>query len=246
MQKYWKLLDDIKKNTPKPEILADPKFPITYLHYPYAGFDRVQDRFSFDENGLFEYHSRRSFKKILDRIEALRMDGRNGYRQMYIHGIEGYGKSHVICAIVSHLMAIGQRIIYVADCRWLTVDKFSCMGDCFRLAFADKPDVLELIDECSSSEDLIRLSNTLAEKGITMKFFADQANALDVGSAGRMSSDTRIRAIEFLNRITRRHFFIQSASANFELAVQARLTQEHVDKLNLNSGLTKVSTIPFI
>ena len=178
-----------------------------YLHYPYGGPDRAQDRFWFNEDGLFQYYGRKSFRRVLDRVSELKMVGSNGYRQMYIHGVEGYGKSHLISAVICHLLSVRERILYIPDCRWLTIDPFSCLRDRFRLAFADGSYVLELLHECSSNEDLVRLSDKLADHGVTMKVFADQANALDVGS------------IELLNRIAYRHFFIRTASANFELPV---------------------------
>ncbi|KAF8534357.1 hypothetical protein BDD12DRAFT_896092 [Trichophaea hybrida] len=148
----------------------------------------------------------------------------------------GYGKSHLICALVCYLMKIGERVIYAPDCKSLIADPFKYMRDAFRLAFADSPQIVQMLNECLDMDALERLAEKIAEFGITMFVFIDQADALQAGSGGRMSSDARAKLVESLSRLSYSHFFIQSASASFEMAAKALFTHEQVDKLELYGG----------
>ena len=113
-------------------------------------------------------------------------------------------------------------------------DPFRCIRDSFRLIFADDPDIVGLLDECTDAKGLIALARPIAERGINHHAHtADQTNALDVNPGGRMSPETRIKLSEFLGQFTNRHFFVQSTSANLSMAEKANLTPEHVDKPDL-------------
>ena len=99
-----------------------------------------------------------------------------------------------------------------------------------------------MISECLDMDALERISVKIADFGITMFVFIDQANALDAGSGGRRSSGARANVMESLCRLGYNRFFIQSASANFEMAAKALFTQEQADKLELYGGYDEVSS----
>ena len=241
MRKYQEHLEKIKCCECDAESLANPEKHLR-LPYPYLGPHRPQDRFSWYEDGCFSYQGRKAFKEVLRRVKSMRISGGNGYKELFVHGTMGYGKSHLICALVCFLMKTGERVIYAPDCKYLTTDPFKYMRDAFRLAFADNRRILHMINECSDMDGLERLAETIADFGITMFVFIDQANALDAGSGGRMSSSARAKVMESLCRLSYYHFFIQSASANFEMAAKALFTQEQVDKLELHGGYDEVSS----
>jgi hypothetical protein len=48
----------------------------------------------------------------------------SGRKELYIQGTMGYGTSHLIWALVCYLMKLGERVIYVPDCKSLTADPF--------------------------------------------------------------------------------------------------------------------------
>ncbi|KAF8541845.1 hypothetical protein BDD12DRAFT_979387 [Trichophaea hybrida] len=235
MRKYQEHLERIKCCECDADSLANPTKHLK-LPYPYLGPHRPQDRFFWHEDGCFSYQGRKAFKEVLHRVKSMRISGGNGYKELYIQGTMGYGKSHLICALVCYLMKIGERVIYAPDCKSLTADPFKYMRDAFRLAFADSPQIVQMLNQCLDMNALERLAEKIAEFGITMFVFIDQANALDAGSGGRMSSDARAKLMESLSRLSYSHFFIQSTSANFEMAAKALFTQEQVDKLELNGG----------
>jgi hypothetical protein len=240
MRGYQEHLERIKRCECDAESLTNPT-KLLKLPYPYLGPHRPQDRFFWHQDGSFSYQGRKAFKEVLQRVKAMRMRGGNGYKELYIQGTMGYGKSHLICALVCYLMKTGERVIYAPDCKSLTADPFKYMRDAFRLAFADSPHIVQMLNECLDMDALERMAEKIAEFGITMFVIIDQANALDAGSGGRMSSGSRAKLMESLSRLSYSHFFIQSASANFEMAAKALFTQEQVDKLELYGGYDDVS-----
>lgn len=243
MRKYQEHLERIKQSNCTPKSMCNPNKSLK-MPYPYLGPNRPQDRFIWHNDGTFLYHGRKAFAVVLDRVKAMKISGGNGYKELYIQGTMGYGKSHLICALVCYLIKSGEYVIYAPDCKSLTADPFKYLRDSFRLAFADSPEVVQMLGGCLGMQDLEALAERIAELGIRMYVFIDQANALDAGSGGRTSSKSREKLMESLSRMTYSHFFIQSASANFEMAAQARFTQEQVDKLELYGGYDDASSPP--
>ncbi|KAF8451883.1 hypothetical protein BDZ91DRAFT_67342 [Kalaharituber pfeilii] len=111
------------------------------------------------------------------------------------------------------------------------------MRNSFQLAFAEDLTVVNRIQGCTTMNDFEAFSPELALHRIIMYFIIDQINALDANSEERMSAASRIQLSETLGRLTFSHFFIQSGSANFEIAIKAYLTQEHVDNIEPHGGL---------
>jgi hypothetical protein len=242
MHKYVDCLNSIRQSTPSVEALCDPT-AFSQLSFPYMGTRRPTGRFSWNKEGYYTFQGRKSFRAVYDHVMALRIDVGTGYRNFHLHGTLGYGKSHLICALVCHLLSIGKRVLYVPDCKKLLGDPFQYLEESFRLAFADDPYIVDCLDQCTDAEGLAALTRTIAKRGITMYIFVDQTEALDASTGGQVSSNARIKLSEFLNRFTYRHFSIRSSSANSWMAEKDYLTQNHVDKLYLSGGFDDVSLL---
>lgn len=171
----------------------------------------------------------------------MKIKGSTGYKEMYITGSLGWGKSHLVCALVCSLMRLNKRVLYAPDARWLTCDSFQYLRDSFELAFADDAETLKDLDDCTTMQHLEKLAQNLAKRGVTMYIFVDQANALETESPGRSSGTIRTELSDSLNRLTFSHILIQSASGNYQRADAACLTQEQVDKVYMNGGCTEVN-----
>lgn len=229
--------------TPDKHTLSDPKI-VLHIPYPFKGPHRPSDRFDWNVKGEFTYYGRKDFDILLSRVLSMRLRGGNGYKELYITGIFGSGKSHLICALVCHLMKINKRVVYAPDARWLISDPFRYLRDSLQLAFADDSQALGDIQLCENLHGLELFSEKIAAGGTVMYVFLDQANALDEESAGRSSASARAGLSDFLHRFTYGHFFIQIASGNFAKANRVMLTQENVDKLQFNIGLKDVRFCP--
>ncbi|KAF8448384.1 hypothetical protein BDZ91DRAFT_853548 [Kalaharituber pfeilii] len=218
-EKFREHFQLIQNETPDISVLSNP-LSLSKLPYPYLGTHTPNDRFQWDQHPEHENGAT------------------NGYKEMYITGTLGWGKSHLICALVCYLMQQGKRVLYAPDARWLVGASFEYLRDSFRLAFADDNQTLSELAQCSKMEDLEGLAQKIAGRGITMYVFLDQANALDEVSAGRVTKAEREHLCSSLSHLTYSHFFIQCVSGNFKMPDLALLVQEQVAKIQMNGGLT--------
>ncbi|KAF8438304.1 hypothetical protein BGX38DRAFT_911088 [Terfezia claveryi] len=232
--RFHVLLKQIKEQTPDAAELSNPEEGSS-LPFPFCGSRRPTDRFSWDQEGRFLYYGREVFEDVLSKVMEL---GEYGYQELYISGSLGWGKSYLLGALVCYLMKIGKRVVYAPDARWLNGECFRYLQDCLHLTFADDSHILQVLRRCQDLQDLQILANDVAESGITLYIFLDQANALDDESAGRAPASVRAEVSLFLARFSYKHILIQSASGNFKMADLARLAQENVAKIYMNGGLT--------
>jgi len=166
--------------------------------------------------------------------------GGYGYQELYINGSLGWGKSHLVGALVCYLMKLGKRVVYAPDAQWLNGACFQYVRDCARLTFADDAEIRGILGKCQDLQDLKNFAGYVAESGITMYIFLDQANALEDQSAGRTPASVRREAAVFLGSLSYSHLLIQCANGNVGMADVARLAQENVLKMYMNGGLTEV------
>ncbi|RPB23652.1 hypothetical protein L211DRAFT_849639 [Terfezia boudieri ATCC MYA-4762] len=234
--RFHVLLKQIKEQTPDAAELSNPKEGFS-LPFPFCGSRRPTDRFSWDQGGRFLYYGREVFEDVLSKVMEL---GEYGYQELYISGSLGWGKSYLLGALVCYLMKIGKRVVYAPDARWLNGECFRYLQDCLHLTFADDSHILQVLRQCQDLQDLQIFANDVAESGITLYIFLDQANALDDDSAGRAPVSVRAEVSLFLARFSYKHILIQSASGNFKMADLARLAQENVAKMYMNGGLTEI------
>ncbi|KAF8430307.1 hypothetical protein EV426DRAFT_13255 [Tirmania nivea] len=233
--RFHVLLKQIKEQTLDATELSNPKEGFS-LPFPFCGSRRPTDRFSWDQGGRFLYYGREVFEDVLSKVMEL---GEYGYQELYISGSLGWGKSYLLGALVCYLMKIGKRVVYAPDARWLNGECFRYLQDCLHLTFADDSHILQVLRRCQDLQDLQIFANDVAESGITLYIFLDQANALDDESAGRAPAPVRAKVSLFLARFSYKHILIQSASGNFKMADLARLAQENVAKIYMNGGLTE-------
>jgi len=98
--------------------LSDPVFEAT-LPFPFVGVT-VPNRFKV-ANGNWQYVGRTRFKELLQKVEDVRVS--EVYTTTWLYGTPGYGKSHLLAALVCYLAAQDVRVVYIPDCREL-VDEF--------------------------------------------------------------------------------------------------------------------------
>ena len=108
------LRDRIIKQTPAAWMFSNPAqkillpFPSLYEQLPTIRFHL--------NNGIWKYMGREKFKELLKKVEELKQNPHVG---LWLYGTIGYGKSHLLAALVCHLVSRGDVVFYVPDCRIL-------------------------------------------------------------------------------------------------------------------------------
>jgi hypothetical protein len=77
---------------------------------------------------------REKFKDLLEMVERSKRKPNDG---LWLHGTYGYGKSHILAALVCYLIAAGERVIYLPDCSRFAAAPFEYVQRAILLAWAD-------------------------------------------------------------------------------------------------------------
>jgi len=96
-----------------PAIQTKLPFPSVWPHLP--------ERFKCtgDDNN-WDYTGREKFPTLLKAVQTL--ESSPEWRGCWLYGTIGYGKSHLLAALVCYLIATGRRVVYLPDCRECTWD----------------------------------------------------------------------------------------------------------------------------
>jgi chromosomal replication initiation ATPase DnaA len=79
----------------------------------------VPVRFEVDNlvEGNWLHAGRTKFKELLQELKEVRKS--TVYTTVWLYGTQGYGKSHLLAALVCYLAAADERVVYIPDCRAL-------------------------------------------------------------------------------------------------------------------------------
>lgn len=204
------------------------------LPFPYLGSQKPVERFSFDNNGLFTFIGRRKFKNVLDIINKLRNN--YGFMQMFIYGTMGYGKSHILSAIACYLIRIKKHVVFLPDCRALSLEPVNYIKSALFLTYVDNLKEINRISSCKTLNDIEDFFSSVKE---TLYIIIDQLNALD-GSDTGVNQESKTKIKESINKMCFKHFYIKSASANVEWALRYKAKQTNELKIALYGGFEKV------
>ncbi|RUS27583.1 hypothetical protein BC938DRAFT_483040, partial [Jimgerdemannia flammicorona] len=186
---------------------------ILRLPFPFTGFEKPTDRFAIND-GSFEYMGREEFAQVLREIENLNCG--DGYTKLFIFGSIGYGKSHILAAMVCLLLQQGKRVVFLPDCRAMVRGFPEYLQASLLLTFADSVYYQKKIYNCMSVNDIRSFCRELAKEEIYLYFIVDQLNALDndENDNERMTNKKKGRVKDDLESTTYNHYYIMSASAN--------------------------------
>jgi len=111
------------KDTPPPDLVSEFSNPAFYTKLPFPFVQAVPERFDVgdgdDEKNWF-YMGREKFAELQDNFEYIRRAYRHDVLTVY--GTKGYGKSHLLAALVCHLAAGEDKVVFIPDCRVFTSD----------------------------------------------------------------------------------------------------------------------------
>jgi len=214
----------------------------TKLPFPFVG-TAVPERFKVgdgDESDWF-YVGRERFTELLDLLRIVQR--RRDHSALWVYGTKGYGKSHLLAALVCYLVAQKERVVYIPDC-WKCIDNpVDYVRAAMLFAWADDPTIQDEIITLNTREMIYRFFQR-QKKSI---FVIDQMNAFGESDNGEdKDGGLKGEIYGWLTLCRAGHPAVLSTSANYQTYLyQTRLRQtmneSNEDTMHVYSGFTTVS-----
>jgi hypothetical protein len=214
--------------------------PLTFTNLPCPSpLSMLPQRFESKEiDGInhFEYMGRSQFCELQERIKDKKFQ--DGAESIYLYGTSGSGKSHLLAALVYHLIREGKRVFYIPDCSTLLLDPAETMWNAYHFAYNQSPD-LRTTESVETS--LIRSMR----KDRDVYIIVDQVNALESTKTDSCRED-KVRASRWLRALRFNHRYIFSASANETSNRDAETKQRGISVFPIFGGMSPVCRYLYI
>jgi hypothetical protein len=216
---------------------SDPKI-ISNLPFPFVG-PIPTSRFKLNDRSSFEYMGREEFCMVLDAINQM---GRQTYEDILILGTIGYGKSHILAAMVCYLIKTGKRVVFLPDCRCLVNEPVKYFRQALYLTFGDQEPARRKIQDCRTLDDIKNFFKDASFDKIKLYVIVDQINALESENCNEdvLGNNAKLHVREVLNSLKNGHYIIQSSSANYRTAMHMQQKQTNEKRIRFFGGLTEV------
>ncbi|KAF8537365.1 hypothetical protein BDD12DRAFT_887798 [Trichophaea hybrida] len=194
------------------EQLSNPA-QATLLPFPSLAEPLPTTRFQIND-GYWGYMGREIFEELLQKVEEFE---RNPHASLWLYGTIGYGKSHILAALVCYLISTGDTVVYLPDC-W---------------RYAGEIMALQTMEAISGFFQNIPYSSVV--------FVVDQMNALVKSQPGEddsLANQCKQGIWQWLRLCWTGHKPIFSASANFNTYFWMHRKQTHILKLFVYGGFT--------
>ena len=161
----------------------------------------VDDKIEVDnEAGVrWPYVGRTKFETLVEKLKRVRKSLQ--LTTVWLYGTQGYGKSHLLAALVCYLAAQDERVVYIPDCRALLKDPVKYVRAAMLFAWAD---------DIRTQKEIM----TLNTQGETRDFFLSPEKiifVIDQMNALKMRADI----YNWITSLTSRHKSVFSSSANY-------------------------------
>ena len=187
-------------------------------------------------NGIdhFEYMGRSHFHELQRLIESKEFLSKS--ESLYLYGTSGSGKSHLLAALVYHLVRKGKRVFYIPDCSTLHLGPTEQILNALQFAFYDEA----ALGNTGDSHDVDAFIRSISQRR-DLYIIVDQVNALEIAENDGRKAPTR-QAINWLNALRLNHptRYIFSASANENSNREADRKQSRISVFRIFGGMSKV------
>jgi len=214
--------------------LADPAI-LTELPFPSV-WNNLPERFKCTgDDKKWNYMGREKFPMLLEAVQTLELTEWHGY---WLYGTIGYGKSHLIAALVCYLIATGKRVVYLPD-TWDACDYVQA-AMLFAWGAPEDSDMRKRIMALKTMEDIREFFK--GQKKILFVF--DQMNALepDHNENDPASNGEKKEISQWLRKYAAGHKCIFSASANNQSKGWMQHKQTGFQQLHVYRGFSEVCT----
>ncbi|KIX05638.1 uncharacterized protein Z518_03610 [Rhinocladiella mackenziei CBS 650.93] len=212
-------------------LLSDPQhehrllFPMTILKTP--------TRFAITKEGVWQYVGREIFPELLRQLKTAREA--SPYSNLWVYGTRGYGKSHLLAALVCYLSALENRVIYIPDCRICLEDPLLYFQAALLFAFTDKAAQDEIVT--LDTKEKIRI---FLGRQRNVIFVIDQMNALcEKEGEPQHTRSAKGDLSDWINRLIARHTAVLSSSANNQDYLRGQILENSNFTMLVYGGLTE-------
>jgi len=212
--------------------LSDPTFECK-LAFPFVG-PLLPARFNYKAKNrrqhMWQYEGRTKFKELVQELKKVQKSC--SYTEVWLYGTQGYGKSHLLAALVCYLAAQDERVVYIPDCWHLLRDPVHYLLPAMLFAWAD---------DITTQEEIVTLNTEEEIKGFfrfhrNVIFVVDEVDAL---YTDRYATEARL--YYWLIGITANSKSVFSTSANDKQFLEQSFKQNSFSVLYAYGGLTRVS-----
>jgi hypothetical protein len=219
--------------------LSNPAFQTT-LPFPFVG-SAIPERFKTStENGhdKWLYTGRERFAELLERFQE--MQRRSDLTAFWVYGTQGYGKSHLLAALVCCLSAAEKRVVYIPDCRECLKSPIDYIQDAMLFAWANDSDMQRKVIKLDTREKISDFFKGLPKKSIT--FVIDEMNALAVSSEDDVNAANKKGTLnDWLECCRSKHRAVLGCSANDQTYLKHSRQKGTEKTIHTYGGLTPVS-----
>ena len=214
--------------------LSDPTF---YCELPFPSvLPVVPGRFKVDSTaeGNWPYMGRTKFKELLQKLKEVWKN--RGHTAAWLYGTQGYGKSHLLAALVCYLAAQDERVVYIPTCREWLRHPVGYTRTAMLFAWADDITAQKEIKALNTEDEI----EDFFECQKNVIFIIDQMNALKK-SRFPLETTRRAKLHDWLMRCTVNHKAVFSSSANYTDHLEQAHIQNSNNVLSVYGGLNRVS-----
>ena len=181
------------------------------------------------------YVGRILFRKLLEELKMVRESGK--YTIVWLYGTQGYGKSHLLAALVCYLAAQGERVVYIPDCREWLQKPIGYLKDAMLFAWADDITTQEEIKTLRNEDEI----EAFFDRQKNVLIVGDQLNALTGSNSPSEETKDRANLYRWLMRFTFKHTAVLSSSANYREYLQRSIKRTSNRVVHAYGGLERVS-----
>ena len=216
--------------------LSNPTFD-TKLPFPFVG-QIVPSRFQVngkDNERDWFYMGREEFANLVKDFERIRSDPQRS--ALTIYGTRGYGKSHLLTALVCYLAAREEKVVYIPDCREFMRQPVPYIIAAILFAWADDKSEQLKIMALDTQEKI----NMFFQGKKDVVFVIDQTNALEEEKGDvQPTINKKAQLRDWLQGIQATGKAVLSSSANNHSILNGALKQSSNEVMPVYGGLTKV------
>ena len=223
------------KQFSEPAFSAKLPFPFVIETCPYRFNISPEDA---ERNWL--YVGREKFTTLVDEFKYFYNDVSRTH--LIVYGTRGYGKSHLLAALVCLLAAGKTHVVYIPDCRELMKGQVKYMKAAMLFAWADdtsKQQAILMLDDLKAMDEFLEEQSAISN----VVFVTDQLNALETEKDDSQKTiNVKSELQQWLDGLlSPRIKGILSSSANNHKILGRSNRQDSYNIMYAYGGLTKVS-----
>lgn len=217
--------------------------PRTCITLPFPSLLPMPERFlaaDFKDNMKgFQFMGRSMFSNLLEEVQSPDFLGKR--HNLYLYGTSGTGKSHLLAALVCHLVRDKKRVVYIPDCLHLLEDAREYFRSALLFAFYDDDYSRCTIEGAYTMDDLFEFVRKQPRGSLYL--IVDQRNTLELGPDSDepdIDKAIKYKVWEWLRLMSAPSLYIFSAFANKQSDRDASPKQRNIKTIRLDEGMTKV------